>query len=70
VGADENDPPSIVQALLARDDSRSSESERVVDELREELARREQRIDQLERRLSEQRASDELLAPTTGSTEY
>lgn len=47
VGADENDPPSIVQAFLARDDSRSG-VDRELDTLRTQLADRDRRIAQLE----------------------
>ncbi len=52
VGADENDPPSIVQALHKRG-SDLSEREAAIDLLRGDLSRRDARIAQLERWLSE-----------------
>lgn len=58
VGADENDPPSIVQAILARDDAFAPERERVLGELREELEQRDRRIEQLERFLRDAREAE------------
>lgn len=68
VGADENDPPSIVQALVAQRASHS-ESERAVDELRDELSRRNDRIDELERWLNEARREGSAAAGSIESTD-
>ncbi|MDB4990328.1 MAG: large Ala/Glu-rich protein [Myxococcaceae bacterium] len=57
VGADENDPPSIVQAVVAQRGSQDSQSERVIDELRNNLQGRDARIEQLERWLNEAKPS-------------
>lgn len=56
VGGDENDPTSIVQAVMAHGDARVSE--RQLDDARAELAERDARIAQLERRLAEARRDD------------
>jgi DNA repair exonuclease SbcCD ATPase subunit len=56
VGADENDPPSIVQAVLAKS-SDASEREAAIDALRGDLSRRDARIAQLERWLNEAQGS-------------
>jgi DNA repair exonuclease SbcCD ATPase subunit len=57
VGADENDPPSIVQAVLGKRDSDLSEREAAIDALRGDLSRRDARIAQLERWLNEAQGS-------------
>jgi len=69
VGADENDHSSIVQAYSAQRDSHT-ESERAVDALRDELSRRDARIEQLERRLSEVRLNGEGNGSPVESTEH
>ncbi|MET0283958.1 MAG: hypothetical protein ABW352_05790, partial [Polyangiales bacterium] len=56
VGADENDHSSIVQAVLARS-SDVNEREAAIDALRGDLSRRDARIAQLERWLSEAQGS-------------
>jgi SAM-dependent methyltransferase len=68
VGADENDHSSIMLAYAAQRDSHT-ESERAVDSLRDELSRRDARIEQLERRLNE-RLNGELGAAPVESTEH
>lgn len=56
VGADHNDPQSIVQAVVARQRGPEDHaSERVIDELRNNLQGRDARIQQLERWLNEAR---------------
>ncbi|MDB4974038.1 MAG: large Ala/Glu-rich protein [Myxococcaceae bacterium] len=58
VGADENDPPSIVQAVVAQQrGAQDVDSERVIDELRNNLQGRDARIEQLERWLNEAQPS-------------
>lgn len=68
VGADENDHSSIMLAYAAQRDSHT-ESERAAEALRDELSRRDARIEQLERRLNE-RLNGELGAAPVESTEH
>jgi chromosome segregation ATPase len=68
MGADENDPSAIMLAYSAQRDSHT-ESERAVAALRDELSRRDARIEQLERRLNE-RLNNELGATPIESTEH
>jgi SAM-dependent methyltransferase len=71
VGADENDPPSIVEALQAQRDAQTGEADRMVEALRSELASRDARIAQLELRLSERRELGEgNHVQTSDSSEY
>jgi SAM-dependent methyltransferase len=69
VGADENDPPSIVQAVLSQRDNHVSERERAIDALRGDLSRRDARIAQLERWLNEARdnAAEDNSTPADNS---
>jgi DNA repair exonuclease SbcCD ATPase subunit len=68
MGADENDHSAIMLAYSAQRDSHT-ESERAVASLRDELSRRDARIEQLERRLNE-RLNGELGATPIESTEH
>jgi hypothetical protein len=67
VGGDANDPPSIVQAVLANRDSQLSEREQAIDALRGDLSRRDARIAQLERWLNEARDTTPGDAPIENS---
>ena len=68
VGADHNDPQSIVQAVVAqRGNVQDEENERVIGELRDNLQGRDARIQQLERWLNE--AQPEAASSATDTTE-
>jgi SAM-dependent methyltransferase len=69
VGGDENDPPSIVQAVLAQRASHG-ESERAVDELRDELSRSQARIQELEHWLNEARNGSSNASAPIETTEH